>query len=63
MSSERKAFNDGFDSGYARANKRIVELEAENEMFLAVIKCGATMKATADHYLQEWLDNFETRED
>ena len=30
MSSERQAFNDGFDKGYAKAQERIAQLEAEN---------------------------------
>jgi len=31
MSSERQAFNDGFDKGYAKAQERIAQLEDENE--------------------------------
>ena len=38
---------------------RVAQLQAENVALLAVIKCGATMGVTADHYLEKWLDNFE----
>ena len=31
MSSERQAFNDGFDKGYAKAQDKIAQLEAEVE--------------------------------
>jgi len=35
------------------------ELEDENKILFEIIKCGATMGATADYYLQKWLDNLE----
>ena len=34
MSSEREAFNDGFDKGFNKALDKIAQLKAENEVLI-----------------------------
>ena len=61
MSSERQAFNDGFDKGYAKAQDKIAQLEAEVERLRKHVKSAEEIiRKIPEEMFEDIIDEFYT---